>query len=173
MRFLRHLVPASGCTAGGLQAAEPAAGVSGGGPRPARAEPRLPCDEAFKSAVAVWYMDGSKDACGRHELKTVGAVTLGARLEGNTEPCLIGAESYGSRIASGWKGLSDHVALWNRALTDAEIERLSGGAARVAALKAAYRKLGGKSPLEIHVQGGEVRFSRLEFHPLRSIHPPP
>jgi sucrose-6-phosphate hydrolase SacC (GH32 family) len=58
--------------------------------------------------------------------------------EGNTEPCLIGAESYGGSINSAWKGMIDHVAIWNRALSDAEIERLSGGAARVAALKDAY-----------------------------------
>ena len=60
--------------------------------------------------------------------------------EGNTEPCLIGAESNEGRINSGWQGLIDHAAIWNRALTDAEIEQLSGGAARVAALKLVYPK---------------------------------
>ena len=66
------------------------------------------------------------------------AFPAGPLREGNTEPCLIGAESIGGRINSAWKGLIDHVAIWNRALSDAEIERLSGGAARIAALKAAY-----------------------------------
>ena len=60
--------------------------------------------------------------------------------EGNTEPCLIGAESNDGRINSGWQGLIDHAAIWNRALSDAEIELLSGGAARVAALKLVYPK---------------------------------
>lgn len=59
---------------------------------------------------------------------------------GNTEPLLIGAESYSGRVNSGWKGLIDHAAVWDRALSDAEIERLSGGAAKVAACKAAYSK---------------------------------
>jgi sucrose-6-phosphate hydrolase SacC (GH32 family) len=60
--------------------------------------------------------------------------------EGNTVPCLIGAESAGGRIKTGWKGQMDHVAIWKRALSDAEIERLSGGAQRIAALKIAYLK---------------------------------
>ncbi len=68
------------------------------------------------------------------------ATPRGPLRQGNPEPCLIGAESYGANIKSGWKGLIDHAALWDRALTDAEIERLSGGAARVAALKAEYFK---------------------------------
>jgi sucrose-6-phosphate hydrolase SacC (GH32 family) len=33
-----------------------------------------------------------------------------------------------------------------------------------------YRKLGEKSPVEIRAEGGDVRFSRLEVYPLRSIH---
>jgi fructan beta-fructosidase len=33
-----------------------------------------------------------------------------------------------------------------------------------------YRKLGEKSPMEIRAEGGDVQFSRLEFHPLKSIH---
>ncbi|MCY2952885.1 MAG: hypothetical protein NTU53_13055, partial [Planctomycetota bacterium] len=68
------------------------------------------------------------------------APAKGPLREGNTVPCLIGAESTGGGINSGWKGLIDHVAIWNRALSDAEIERLSGGPARVAALKVAYTK---------------------------------
>jgi levanase/fructan beta-fructosidase len=64
----------------------------------------------------------------------------GSLREGNTVPCLIGAESYGSSVKSGWKGQIDHVAIWKRALSDAEIERLSGGAARIAAQKIAFSK---------------------------------
>ena len=192
--------------------------------------PRGP--DPFRDAVAVWHMNGLKDPAGKNELKVVGAVTTGVKLqgkeleasqasgndglvarleggyldagqgtdgtslqmfvdgvlmcqanpegpvrEGNTEPCLIGAESNDGRINSGWQGLIDHAAIWNRALTDAEIEQLSGGAARVAALKLVYliksrdyRKLGEKSPLEIRTEGGDVKFNRLEVYPLKSIH---
>lgn len=51
---------------------------------------------------------------------------------GNTVPALIGGEMNGGAVNSGWKGEIDYVALWNRALTDAEITRLSGGSAQVA-----------------------------------------
>jgi sucrose-6-phosphate hydrolase SacC (GH32 family) len=66
------------------------------------------------------------------------AFPAGPLREGNAEPCLIGAESTGGGINSGWKGMIDHVAIWDRALSDLEIERLSGGAARIAAFNAAY-----------------------------------
>ncbi|MCX6880387.1 MAG: GH32 C-terminal domain-containing protein [Verrucomicrobia bacterium] len=33
-----------------------------------------------------------------------------------------------------------------------------------------YRKLGEKSPMEIRAEGGDVKFSRLEVYPLKSIH---
>ena len=42
----------------------------------------------------------------------------GSLREGNTVPCLIGAESYGSDTKSGWKGQIDHAAIWKRALSD-------------------------------------------------------
>jgi len=57
--------------------------------------------------------------------------------EGNTVPCLIGAEVTAG-VATGWKGQIDHVAIWKRALTDAEIVRLNGGAARIAELAKRY-----------------------------------
>ena len=41
---------------------------------------------------------------------------------------LIGAQSYGGKVNSGFRGLIDHAALWNRALSDAEAARLSGTA---------------------------------------------
>jgi fructan beta-fructosidase len=63
------------------------------------------------------------------------ASPVGPLREGNTEPCLIGAESVGANIKAGWKGQIDHVAIWNRALSDAEIEGLSGGAERIAAAR--------------------------------------
>jgi hypothetical protein len=64
---------------------------------------------------------------------------MGPLREGNTVPCLIGGESVGGTIKSGWKGQMDHVAIWNRALSDAEIVRLSGGAEAVAARAKLYR----------------------------------
>ena len=59
---------------------------------------------------------------------------------GNTEPVLIGGEATGSGIKSGWKGQIDYIALWNRALTNAEVERLSGSAARIALRKKQYKE---------------------------------
>jgi hypothetical protein len=41
-----------------------------------------PGDEVFKTAVVVWHMDGLKDLAGRNELRVVGVVSLGVRLEG-------------------------------------------------------------------------------------------
>ncbi len=52
---------------------------------------------------------------------------LGSLRPGNLVPCLIGAESYGERTKSGFRGTIDHAALWNRALSDAEIAALAGG----------------------------------------------
>lgn len=33
-----------------------------------------------------------------------------------------------------------------------------------------YRKLGGKSPVEIRADGGDVKFNSLEVYPLKSIY---
>jgi len=63
---------------------------------------------------------------------------VGPLRTGNTEPVLIGGETNGGAVNSGWKGQIDYVALWNRALTDSEIERLSGGATRIALHKKQY-----------------------------------
>ncbi|MCY3020698.1 MAG: family 43 glycosylhydrolase [Planctomycetota bacterium] len=63
---------------------------------------------------------------------------MGPLREGNTAPCLIGAESIGGAVKSGWKGLMDHVAVWSRALSDEEIECLSGGTEQVAARRKQY-----------------------------------
>lgn len=68
------------------------------------------------------------------------APASGPLREGNAVPCLLGAESYGDRVNAAWQGLMDHAAIWNRALSDAEIIALSGGAARVAARRAAYEQ---------------------------------
>ena len=46
--------------------------------------------------------------------------------QGNTAPCLIGAEFIDGKFKTGFRGLIDHVALWQRALTDREIAGLSG-----------------------------------------------
>lgn len=62
-----------------------------------------------------------------------------ARLrQGNSEPCLIGAERVEAVLKSGWRGLIDHAAIWSRAISDAEIERLSGGPDPVNARRAQY-----------------------------------
>ena len=47
-------------------------------------------------------------------------------------PFLIGAAYEKGKIKTGFKGLIDHVVLWNRALTNEEITTLSGGADFVA-----------------------------------------
>ena len=51
---------------------------------------------------------------------------IGSLREDNPEPCLIGAESYDGEVKSGFRGLIDHVILWERALSDNEIEVVSG-----------------------------------------------
>ncbi|MCX5685338.1 MAG: hypothetical protein NT049_16905, partial [Planctomycetota bacterium] len=63
---------------------------------------------------------------------------MGPLREGNAAPCLVGAESVGGAVKSGWKGQIDHVALWSRALGDGEIELLAGGPDAVAACRRRY-----------------------------------
>jgi len=48
-------------------------------------------------------------------------------LRQNSAPCLIGAAFENDEIKSGFHGMIDHAALWNRALSDDEIAKLSGG----------------------------------------------
>ena len=94
---------------------------------------------------------GWHDVIARYDGKTAPAVRrwrpdgrglpAGPLRTGNTAPCLIGAEPAGGRVKSGWKGDIDHVALWDRALPDADIERLAGGATRVAACRKRYTEL--------------------------------
>lgn len=57
---------------------------------------------------------------------------MGSLRGGSTAPCLVGAEWHGGAAKAGFRGIVDHAALWNRALTDDEIVTLSGGAAHVA-----------------------------------------
>jgi sucrose-6-phosphate hydrolase SacC (GH32 family) len=54
------------------------------------------------------------------------ATAVGVLRQGNREPLLIGAESVSGQVKSGYRGLVDHAAVWSRALSDAEIARLSG-----------------------------------------------
>ncbi len=63
---------------------------------------------------------------------------MGPLRKGNREPALIGGESVGDGIKSGWHGIIDHVAVWNRSLSDADVTVLSGGEKVVAAKKAQY-----------------------------------
>ncbi len=58
---------------------------------------------------------------------------------GNTQPFLIGAEPNGGGVKTGWSGLIDHVAVWDRTLSDLDVERLAGGAGRVAELRKRYQ----------------------------------
>jgi fructan beta-fructosidase len=50
------------------------------------------------------------------------------------------------------------------------VEVVAGGGASYIIKSRDYRKLGEKSPLEIRAEGGDVKFSRLEVYPLKSIH---
>ncbi len=52
-------------------------------------------------------------------------------MRANPTPFLIGAAAQNGEIIAGFSGLIDHVALWDRALTDEEICVLSGGAEEV------------------------------------------
>ena len=56
---------------------------------------------------------------------------IGATRPG-TAPLLIGAAATADGIRAGFHGMVDHVALWDRALSDREIARLSGGRDEVA-----------------------------------------
>jgi beta-fructofuranosidase len=56
----------------------------------------------------------------------------GALRRNNDEPCVIGGESSGGKVTRPFRGLIDHAALWDRALTDEEVTFLSGGAEAVA-----------------------------------------
>ena len=53
-------------------------------------------------------------------------------LRQNSAPCLIGAALENSEIKAGLRGLVDHAALWDRALSNEEIVALSGGEDEVA-----------------------------------------
>lgn len=60
----------------------------------------------------------------------------GALRTGNTEPCVVGGESTGGVPRRFFRGVMDHAALWNRALSDDEVTVLSGGVEEVAAYAA-------------------------------------
>ena len=49
----------------------------------------------------------------------------------NRVPCLIGAAWENGAVKSGFRGLIDHAAVWNRAISDAEVASLCGGAEQV------------------------------------------
>ena len=64
---------------------------------------------------------------------------------GNDLPLLFGAESNGGGVKAGFEGDMDHVAIWNRALTDAEIITLSGGKAEADLRERTDRGIPGES----------------------------
>lgn len=49
------------------------------------------------------------------------------KMRANDSPFLIGAAIHNGEVVTGFTGLLDHAALWNRALSDEEIVKLSGG----------------------------------------------
>ena len=53
--------------------------------------------------------------------------TIGSLRRENSEPFLIGADSYDGKIVSGFYGFIDHIAIWDRPLSDEEIVKISGG----------------------------------------------
>lgn len=70
------------------------------------------------------------------------AEVTGPLRTGNQEPVLFGAEPNGAgQINAGWNGEMDYVALWNRALTGAEITQLSGGKTLVARRAQQYKEM--------------------------------
>ena len=62
----------------------------------------------------------------------------------STAPLLIGAAATADGIRAGFHGLVDHVALWDRALSDGEITALSGGASEVARRRGEILGAGGE-----------------------------
>lgn len=52
---------------------------------------------------------------------------MGSLLKGDSQPWLIGAALNDGPPEGGFHGLIDHAAVWNRALSDDEIELISGG----------------------------------------------
>ena len=62
----------------------------------------------------------------------------------STAPLLIGAAAAVDGIRAGFHGLVDHVALWDRALSDGEITALSGGASEVARRRGEILGAGGE-----------------------------
>jgi len=59
-------------------------------------------------------------------------------MRSNDAPFLIGAALRDGQLVSGLKGQIDHVALWDRALTDEEVTALSGGEERAQISDRAY-----------------------------------
>jgi sucrose-6-phosphate hydrolase SacC (GH32 family) len=67
-------------------------------------------------------------------------------LRTNAMPFMIGAETYGSNsVKSGFEGLIDHVAVWDRALSNEEIIALSGGKERADLRERTDRGIPGES----------------------------
>ena len=107
-------------------------GVAG---KPGMTGVKVPLDKIGREQwhTVICCYDGSLLQMFVDGVRVAEAAVSGPLRQGNTEPCLLAAESYGSRIHSAWQGQIDHAAIWNRALTTEEILRLSGGGERVAA----------------------------------------
>jgi sucrose-6-phosphate hydrolase SacC (GH32 family) len=66
-------------------------------------------------------------------------------LRTNAIPFMIGAESYGGNVKADFEGLIDHVAIWNRSLSNDEIITLSGGKERADLRERTDRGIPGES----------------------------
>jgi len=131
-----------------VRAADPAGGMLFGaeigttrnaGPMAARAPADLLDAAAWHDVIVV--CDGAKmrlfvDGLWRDEDFMLGSLRASDMVD-----CLVGAETdAANRVSGGLRALVDHVAIWDRALTPAEVEELSGGAAEVAAGRAALNE---------------------------------
>ena len=89
----------------------------------------------------------------------------------STAPLLIGAAATTDGTRAGFHGLVDHVALWDRALSDGEITALSGGASEVARRRGEILGTGGEQlqywrPPGHNARAGDCMpfFDGREFH---------
>ena len=98
---------------------------------------QLPKDELTKWHDILFRFNGKESELYVDGFLRDDAITVGEIRDWNRRPVLIGArykEAYGygdgdvsdSQVETKFDGLIDHVALWNRYLSDKEVEQLSG-----------------------------------------------
>jgi hypothetical protein len=79
-------------------------------------------------------------------------------LRQNDEACIVGGYSVGGKVSNPFHGQIDHAALWQRAITDEEVAKLSGGHEFVAKHKQQMKKR------QIHHPVPEVASYRSVLH---------